>query len=804
MQRARLERRPAAPEDSPAQPGSTKSPAAGEDKNMRLGAKLFLTVAACALATPALAQAGSVGAPAMSAAADGSPAGSGVTDIVVTARRRSENIQNVPLSVTGISSETLSRQNITSVERLDGLAPSLSIRPASGPTTSGIVANIRGIGGSDATGTSDYPIATYVDGVLIARPNASMFDLVDLERVEILRGPQGTLFGRNTTGGAINIATKGPGQEFAIEQRVTYGTYDLFKTRTTLDIGALGDSGVTVKLAYSHIGQDGYIPNTIKQNSAAVGARRSDAGYVAVHGDLSESFSFELRADYLKARNAPLLQQLAYMNPLQRAYFSQSPLLGGDPLSITTDKPKRTAIADQPRGRNENWGGSLTLDYEIGPALSLKSISGYRRFEEAQAVSNGAQGNLRGRLANGTVARVFLFDYPTPAVATDRTFTQELQASGDLGQFNYVVGLYYFDERYTSRTTQNFTFVISPSGLNFVNVRDYVQRAKSYAAFGQLSYTPGFAPGLELTGGLRYTRDEKSLAQANLSNGVAQTPGLGRDSWSDLSWTASANYRISPQLMAYARAATAYRAGGFDAGGAGVPNGFDPEKVKSYEAGFKADLIDRTLRVNGSAYYTDYSDLQISQFVAGTNGGRTQTVNAGKASFSGFELEITAVPTPDLTVTWNLGYVHSDYKSYLFLDPATNTPINVADEVYNAHVPDWTGNVGADYVAARWGEMRLRLNAAYAYQAATVNFPLTRVNPYNPFIRQNALSNLGARITLEEIPLGGRARLTLQAYGENLLDQDQRINSVDFGSLGFATLTWAEGRRFGITATARY
>jgi len=256
--------------------------------------------------------------------------------------------------------------------------------------------------------------------------------------------------------------------------------------------------------------------------------------------------------------------------------------------------------------------------------------------------------------------------------------------------------------------------------------------------------------------------------------------------------------------MAYARVATAYRAGGFDAGGAGVPNGFDPEKVRSYEAGFKADLIDRTLRVNASAYYTDYSDLQIAQFVAGTNGGRTQTVNAGKASFSGFEVEITAAPTEDLTFNWNVGYVHSDYKSYPYLDPVTNRIINVADEVYNAHVPDWTGSVGADYVAARWNDTRLRLNATYAFQASTFNFPLTRVNPYNPFIRQNALSNLGARITLEDIPLGSRSHLTLQVYGENLLDQDQRINSVEFGSLGFATLTWAEGRRFGITATARY
>jgi len=766
---------------------------------MRYAVACLLSVAAGAITAPALAQ------NAAPAASEDSAESGGVGDIVVTARRRSENIQNVPLSVTGIGSETLARQNVASIDRLDGLAPSLSIRPASGPTTSGIVANIRGIGGSDSTGASDYPIATYVDGVLIARPNAAMFDLVDLERVEILRGPQGTLFGRNTTGGAINIATKAPSSEFGIEQRVTYGTYDLFRARTTIDTGELGDSGIAIKAAYSHISQDGYIPNTIKTRSAASGAKRSDAGYVAIHGALSDAFTVDLRGDYMKAHSSPLLQQLAYINPLQLAYFSQSASLGGAPLTITTKKPKTSAIADQDRGTNKNWGGSLTLNYEFSPAFALKSITGYRRFREAQSINNAAQGELRGRLANGTIARVYLFDYPTPVVATDRTFTQELQASGDLGDVNYVVGAYYFDERYTSRTVQNFTFVLSPtSGLNFVNVRDYQQTSRSFAGFGQVSYNPSFAPGLELTGGLRYTRDKKTLEQHNLSNGAALAPGFGAREWSNLSWTASANYRVSPSFMAYARAATAYRAGGFDAGGAGNPNRYNPEKVKSYEVGFKADLIDRTLRVNGSAYYMPYDDLQISQFVAGSNGGRTQTVNAGKASFSGFELEITAAPTDNLTVNWNLGYVHSSYKVYQYLNPATNTLINVADEVHNPHVPDWTGNVGVDWVAKRWDDMKLRLNVNFAYQADTWNFPLDRVNPYNPLIRQNAQENLSARITLEDIALGDRARLTLQAYGENLLGQDQRINSVDFGSLGFATLAWAEGRRFGITATARY
>lgn len=136
------------------------------------------------------------------------------------------------------------------------------------------------------------------------------------------------------------------------------------------------------------------------------------------------------------------------------------------------------------------------------------------------------------------------------------------------------------------------------------------------------------------------------------------------------------------------------------------------------------------------------------------------------------------MPTDDLTFNCSVGCVHSNYKSYLFLDPATNTLINVADEVHNAHVPDWTGNVGIDWLAAGWNVAKLRLNVAYSFQAETWNFRLTRVNPYNSLIRQNDQQNLSARFTLEDVPLGSRARLAIQVYDENLLNHDQRINSV--------------------------
>lgn len=763
---------------------------------------LLLSAGVAVLASPAFAQGG--------ASEPGETAESiGVADIIVTARKRAESLQNVPLSITGIGAEEIADRDISSIGSIDTLAPAVFVETAAGPTTSGVVANIRGIGGSDSTGVSDYPIAMYIDGVLMSRPNALLFDMVDLERIEVLRGPQGTLFGRNTTGGAINIFTKGPSDTFGLQEKVTLGTDNLFKSRTTLDTGQWGESGLSAKLAYSHEQQSGYVKNRWKGGTADPGARNSESGFLAIHGDVSSAFRFDIRADVTSARNAPLWQQLSAMKPLQYQYFSQSAALGGAPLVLQNHYSDKVTVASQPRGKQTIWGTSLTMEYEVSDALTLKSITGYRRFKESQAVNNGGQGVLMGKLLDGSVGRVYMFDYPDPARARDRQFSQEFQVTGTVSDFDYVVGLYYFDQKYDSTTTQRFTYVVPFSatdirGSNLVNFRDYETRSKSYAAFTQVSWKPSSIEGLELTGGLRYTHDKKELAQANYYNGAALKPGLGKNSWNNLSWLGSVTYRVSPEVLVYARVSTAYRAGGFDAGGSGNPNGYDPEKAISYEAGIKTDLLDRRLRFNLSGYITDYKDLQISQFTAGSNGGGTRTVNAGKATFSGFEAEVTAVLADFLTVDGSIGYVHPKYKTYLYRDPATDKLINVADEVYLAHVSKKTARIGALWDIASWGDTALSLRVDYSYKSKAPTFPLDRVSPFNPYIWRTAQNELGARLTLKNVTVGDHLKLTVQVYGDNLLNEKRAISAVDFGSLGFATRTWGQTRQGGVTVTASY
>ena len=242
-----------------------------------------------------------------------------------------------PVSVTALTAGKLEAQNVTTAIGLNGLVPNLTIMQSPGYGTS-IFTSIRGITLTDVVMSNDAPIATYIDGVYSARGLAGLFDLVDLERVEVLRGPQGTLFGRNTTGGAINFITKGPTDDFSIEEKTAYGSYNAFRTRTEVNTGLIGDTGLKALLAYSHHQNDGNVRNTLAPTSDGFGSLDSNSFYFALHGDLSDQLSFGYKIDYTDERDLPQAEFLSYVSPVDAAYFGASPKFGGAPLIVSPER----------------------------------------------------------------------------------------------------------------------------------------------------------------------------------------------------------------------------------------------------------------------------------------------------------------------------------------------------------------------------------------------------------------------------------------------------------------------------------
>jgi iron complex outermembrane recepter protein len=724
-------------------------------------------------------------------------------EIVVTARKVQEQLQQVPISITALTEQEIQQNDIVSLDQLRDLVPNLDVGVTAGSTTATNI-YIRGVGTYDYQIYTDAPVTTYIDGVLNARPDSTLFEIADLERVEVLRGPQGTLFGRNTTGGAISLITKPPSDHTGVEQRLAYGTNQDFTSRTILDTGLLGDSGFKAKLIFTHHQRDGYVTNLDPEaNGGDPGSLDTSALFFALHGDMGK-FHLDYRADYTDHKaQEPFSQTIVTTSDIYN-YFSRSPSFGGDPYNYNPDVRMSSAYAGgQPADHSVFTGHALTLQYDFNHALSIKDILAYRSTSVNEYINISGQGNLLGLLldpatSTTSVGAVTPFNLPEN-VSHDHQVTNELQLLGESGSFHYVGGLYYFYEKGSLWNPNDFTFVL-PGGL--LGINQQILRnvpfllTHSYAAYGQVSWKPAQLDKLELSVGGRYTHDEKEINEASSFSG---TPTVVRDdshSWQNFSGLFSASYQFTDDIMAYARVSNAYRAGGF------VPNtygSYDPEKALSYEAGMKSDWLNRRLRMNLSIFKTNYNDLQVQN----TINGLPVITNAGKATYTGGELEITAVPVDGLQLEANIGYVDPKYQEYLLVAP-DGTYQNVADQAQFAGVSKVNANVAAQYsfAPARYGNLTGRIDCSY--RSHKVWFPLDSQNPFNEVIATKPHENLRARVTLDDIPTGARFKLRAEVYGENLLNEKVVAAGNDFGSLGFGTVVYEQMLTVGVALTADF
>ncbi len=731
-----------------------------------------------------------------------STASQGLEEVVVTARRVEERQQSTPISVTAITASTLQDLDIHKISGLDAVTPNLVFTEGVSNGT-GTIVYIRGIGAISVSAYSDPPIGIYIDGVVQARPVGNAFDLPDIEHVEVLRGPQGTLFGRNTTGGAIALYTKKPAEEFGGSALFSYGNFNEIEGALSVDTGDIAGSGWKARVSVDRHVYDGFVETPGRDAANSFGYSRSVTGSFAVSKNVTDNFTIDNRMFIDQVAAKPAFQ-LTAATPAALAFFNQSAARGGPPV-IISKSPLDISYVD-PRNAFDptasDWGDTLTLAYEVNDALNLKSITGYRSLTQSQTGQLGGSAVV-GPVGSPTNIVPFEFVTPDDSVIDDQV-SEEFQATGKIGDFNYVGGLYYFHEKINEnqRTVAGSILANGLGALTDATIT-YTLPSTSYAAYGNVGYKPSyFDDKLEVTAGLRYTYDEKQETAVRKQVGLAlQGPQFQDKNWDNLGYSVSLNYQWTDDIMTYFRASSAYRAGGFNPSQIGAP-AFDPETATTYEAGFKMEFLDRHYRINAAGFKTDYSNLQINQRNAQT--ATSIVVNAGQATYSGFEVEGTAIVAEGLQFNASAGYVDPEYQQYLFKD-ANGNPVNIANVARFPVVSKVTYNMGVQYRMPPLpiGVLTTRLN--YEFQSSHYFQPVDSLAPNNATNPSGDLENLKASVTLSDIPLSDSSRLKnakIEAYADNLLDHRYLLLFVDFGSYGAASFN--RPRSYGVRLSADF
>ena len=741
------------------------------------------------------------------------PQSGGLQEIVVTAQKRSENLQDTPLAVSALTAETIEARGITDISNISAAAPNLTTTLSPSSTTN-IAIHIRGIGETDPVLTADSPVGIYVDGVVIGRTAGSVFDLVDLERVEVLRGPQGTLYGRNTTGGAVNFITAKPADTFKATQTFSYGRFDFFQSRTSVDTGEIGNSGLKFKLSYLHKQRDGYANDLNQPDKRDPGAYNTDAFRIAPRFDNGGPIRVDYAFDYNDTKSTAIPFQLAFLRPDIIQYLSHSQALGGNPLQMSR-KRMNTLRLDQGPMHDKVRGHTLTIEADLSDNLTLRSLTGIRKWRNTVSATD-LDGN--SGLKGFTVSPRYLAQPPNRVYQplgvntvnlftayTERgqkQFSQELNLLGKIGsKVEFVLGGFYFKEKAHENNPQQLTLVMpapapvdlgngvitNQMGISIPAQLNYRHTSESRAVFGQVTFRP--TDKLSLTGGLRYTEDRKHLDQ---------TASIARNNhakFSQINWAVSADYKFSDDILGYLRVTTGYKSGGFNPRSVG--GSFDPEKIISYEAGLKTELLDRRLRLNLTAFHARYKDLQVSQFMAGSGGAYSITVNAGKATYTGVEAEILAMPTEGLTLNASVGYVDRKYKTFMIRDSKTNELINVAKEAHFGYSASTTANAGIQYETPIENVGKLLARLDWTYRSRIYFHPLDRLNPFNQGMSDGPAGRFDARLALSDIDLGP-THATVALWGKNITNKNYLYSGIDFGSLGFAGVIYAEPRTYGV------
>jgi iron complex outermembrane receptor protein len=701
--------------------------------------------------------------------------------VLVTAQRREQKAQDVPMSLSVFTNDQLAQRQLDDIDALQYAAPNLVVSSNMTSRNAAAIA-MRGQFERDASPTVDPPVGLYLDGVYIARSPGANLRMFDLERVEVLRGPQGTLFGRNTVGGAINVVPRQATGEFEGSLSARLGNYQLREFTGMLNV-PLGDSGSALRLTAANSARDGYAESALTGRDIA----SDDTRYARVQARIApqESWSLNLSFDYTRSRGGSQWMTLSAVLP-PSLLVPPSQGNANDSLSNYVDPFARRLNVNR-AGESEaiTWGGAATLAIETDHA-NFKSISAWRQLEVEAHDSD----------QDGTP-----YDISAILGREDRQeqFSQEFQAYGQAleSRLEWIGGLYWFGER--ARMSQQFPLLVLPS-LEAVE-QDFwgdVQN-ESLAAYTQITYA--IRPELRFTAGVRFNRDTRQLTSRNMltrrgvqvcrvepvlrdAPDVCQATLPGRD-FDYLPFTVGFEYEPSDTALWYLKASRGHRSGGFNFRGASAADfeSFDPESVLSYELGSKASFFEQRLRVDFALFRSLFDDIQLTAVTAPQPGlppSLATIRNGGEARIDGGELEISALLGP-LEISAAAGVTDARYTD---IDPGA-TDIRPGSNFLMT--PRTTAAMALDWPVT-WNSQRLRFHADYAWRD-DISFWYAP----NTLARQDSYGLLNARASVRF----DRSDIEFALWGRNLTDT--RYFQRAFQNVFLVAAIPGDPRTFGVS-----
>jgi len=722
---------------------------------------LSLMIGALLASGPVLAQQ----APDAASTAGKAASATNLDSITVTARKREETLQEVPVAVTAFTSEALDKLNVQDIGDLGAQVPNLTIYAARG-TSSTVTAYIRGIGQSDPTWGADPGVGIYLDDVYIARPQGALLDVFDVSRIEVLRGPQGTLYGKNTIGGAIKYISRGlPTQTEGFAQ-MTVGNYGQLDAKAAIG-GPLGgaDSGLRARVAVASLNRDGFGENTF--NGQPVSDKQINAARFNLGAYAGDDLDIQFALDWIDDQSGMRGSKMLAPNPFLPTFPPMD-----DRYDIRSGMRNLNSV--------ETKGASATVNWRPSEDVTFKYVLAKRESD--------SEGNIDFDSTPVKLADV-------GGTYTDSQVSNEVQLNYDAGgRVRGVVGVYHFSGEAGGQIQNNYF------SAQFADNQGKVL-TESTALYAD--WTFDLTQKLKLDLGARYNDEDKRAvvlnrlyADPSFTRPVAVTADFDKKTnFSNVSPKVSLDYQITPDIMIYGLATRGFKSGGYNirANAVAVPRSaepFDDETVDSFEIGSKMAFLDQRLFLNLSAFHNKYKDIQLSVFTGiDTNGDGIDDsffgdfTNAGAGTINGLELEYQYLPNQHWLISGNLAWLDAKYDEYM------DRGVNVADQMKFTNAPDFSGALNVEYRTdlANGGNVSARVS--YSYQSEV--WPTTDLSPV---IRQDAYGLLNAGVVWK---LDDAWTFSLQ--GTNLADKEYRTTGYNIPAVGTLLGFYGPPRQYSLS-----